>query len=312
MLQAVYCFLCCAQSTAPSPGQTQQGASQTAQLLASYEGQDVSSIEIAGHPELSVSQFASSLAQQSGKPFSQKDVNATAAALKSNGQFKEVRIQVEPEANGLRVLFILEPAVYIGIFQFPGASRFTYSRLVQIANYPSDTPFNQADIEQARQNLILFLRQQGYFQAQVQQELSTDSEHAIANVIFHTDLARQAKFGDIVIEGAPPEQTEHLRHGLTTLLARARGAAVRVGRTYNRSSLNKATQYLQTQLQKKDFLGAQVALSGAEYHADTNRADIHFKVTPGVLTHVEIEGAHLWSWTRKLLLPVYQGVGVDD
>jgi outer membrane protein assembly factor BamA len=312
MLQAVYCFLCCAQSTAPSPGQTQQGASQTAQLLASYEGQNVSSVEIAGHPELSVSQFASSLAQQSGKPFSQKDVNATAAALKSNGQFKEVRIQVEPEANGLRVLFILEPAVYIGIFQFPGASRFTYSRLVQIANYPSDTPFNQADIEQARQNLILFFRQQGYFQAQVQQELSTDSEHAIANVIFHTDLARQAKFGDIVIEGAPPEQTEHLRHGLTTLLARARGAAVRVGRTYNRSSLNKATQYLQTQLQKKDFLGAQVALSGAEYHADSNRADIHFKVTPGVLTHVEIEGAHLWSWTRKSLLPVYQGVGVDD
>ncbi len=167
MLQAVYCFLCYAQGSAPPPGQTQQGASQAAQILASYEGQNVSSVEIAGHPELNVSQFSSSLAQKSGTPFSQKDVNATASALKSNGKFTEVRVQVEPEGNGLRVLFILEPAVYIGIFRFPGAARFTYSRLVQIANYPSDTPFNQADIEQARQNLLLFFRQQGYFQAQV-------------------------------------------------------------------------------------------------------------------------------------------------
>ena len=26
---------------------------------------------------------------------------------------------------------------------------------------------------------------------------------------------------------------------------------------------------------------------------------------------MEVKGAHLWSWTRKSLLPVYQGVGVD-
>jgi outer membrane protein insertion porin family len=284
----------------------------TARILASYEGQNVSSVQIAGHPELSLSDFASSVVQQSGKPFSQKDVNDSATALKSNGKFNEVRIQVEPEANGLRVLFILEPAVYIGIFQFPGASRFTYSRLVQIADYPPETPFNRADIERARQNLILFYQQQGYFQAQVHEEIITDSEHAIANVIFHTDLARKAQFGDIVIEGAPPEQMDRLKHGLTTFLARARGAAVRHGKPYNRSSLNKATLYLQTQLQKQGFRGAQAELSGAEYHADTNRADIHFKVTPGVPTHVQIEGAHLWSWTRKSLLPVYQGVGVDD
>jgi outer membrane protein assembly factor BamA len=30
------------------------------------------------------------------------------------------------------------------------------------------------------------------------------------------------------------------------------------------------------------------------------------------LTHVTIEGTHFWSWTRKSLLPVYQGIGVDQ
>jgi hypothetical protein len=65
-------------------------------------------------------------------------------------------------------------------------------------------------------------------------------------------------------------------------------------------------------LQKQGFLGAQVKLTGAQYHANTNRADIHFNVDPGASTAVAIEGAHVWSWTRKSLLPVYQGIGVDE
>src|SRR5580704_4898937 len=31
----------------------------------------------------------------------------------------------------------------------------------------------------------------------------------------------------------------------------------------------------------------------------------------GPIINVEVKGAHLWSWSRKSLLPVYQGVGVD-
>jgi outer membrane protein assembly factor BamA len=89
-------------------------------------------------------------------------------------------------------------------------------------------------------------------------------------------------------------------------------AAIRPGKTYHHATVNKATQYLQSSLAKKGYLGAQVKLSGAEYQAATNRADIHFKVDPGDITQGQIEGAHLWSWTRKSLLPIYQGVGVDD
>ena len=68
----------------------------------------------------------------------------------------------------------------------------------------------------------------------------------------------------------------------------------------------------ESRLQKDGFLAAQVKLEGAEYHADTNRADIHFSVNPGAKTHVLIAGAHLWPWTKKALLPEYQGVGVDE
>ena len=282
------------------------------QILASYEGQAVTTVDIAGRPGLKVSDFSSILAQQSDQPFDTQKVKSAAAALRAAGNFQGIRVQVDPEANGLRVLFVVEPAAYYGIFEFPGAERFTYSRLMQVANYESQSPYSATEIEHDRQLLTTFFQQSGYFQAQVSTELQIDSKHGIVNVIFHSDLGRKAKFGDIDIAGLPPAKSADLQHRLTTLLARVHGAAVRNGKAYNLSTLNKATNYIQSSLQKEGLLSAQVKLEGAEYHADTNHADIHFSVKAGAKTQVQIAGAHLWQWTKKTLLPEYQGVGVDE
>ena len=94
-------------------------------------------------------------------------------------------------------------------------------------------------------------------------------------------------------------------------MARLHGAAIRPGKRYRRAALTKAKNRLESHLQKNGYLAAQVKLSGAEYDANTNRANIHFNADPGSKTKVEISGAHLWPWTKKTLLPVYQGVGVD-
>ncbi len=257
-------------------------------------------------------QFASNFAQKAGQTFDQEKVNATAAALKAAGKFQNVRIQVDPEAEGLRVLFVLEPADYYGIFQFPGAERFAYSHLVQVANFSTQTPYNAAEVERDRQALLRFFQQTGYFKAQVTTELNRDTQHGIVNVVFRSDLGKKARFGVIDIAGLPPSEAADLRRRLTAQLTRLRGAAIRPDKSYNFSILTKATTYIQSRMEKEGFLAAQVKLTGAEYHADTNRADIHFNVSAGAKTHVQIAGAHLWPWTKKDLLPEYQGVGVDD
>jgi outer membrane protein assembly factor BamA len=282
------------------------------QILDSYEGQPVTTVEIAGRPDLKVDQFAANLAQQTGQSFDKQKVESTAAALKTAGKFQNVRVLVDPEANGLRVLFVIEPAVYYGMFQFPGAERFPYSRLVQVANYTSQAPYNATEVEQDRRSLVRFYQETGYFQAQVTTQLQIDAQHQIVNVLFHADLGRKAKFGIIDIAGLPVPDASDLQRHLTSLLARARGAAIHNGKSYNRSTLNKASNYIQSRLAKEGFLAAQVKLQGVEYHADTNRADVHFSVNPGAKTHLEIAGAHLFPWTQKTLLPEYQGVGVDE
>ena len=281
------------------------------QMLSSYEGQTVSTIEVGGRPDVNDAQFSSVFAQKAGEPFAKAKVEQTAASIRATGKFKEVRIQVDPEANGVRVLFILEPADYFGTFNFPGGQQFPYSRLIQVANYPTQTPYSAGEVEKDRQSLFNFYRQEGYFQAEVTSSVQVDAAHGITNIEFPAKLGRRAKFGEVEIAGLPDDEQQQLQKSLRSLLARARTAAIRPGKTYHHSTLLKASQYLQSELQKKGLLGAQVTLAGAEYHADTNRADIHFNVKPGPKIRVDIEGAHLWSWTRKSLLPMYQGVPAD-
>ncbi|HET9100910.1 MAG TPA: POTRA domain-containing protein, partial [Acidobacteriaceae bacterium] len=279
--------------------------------MPSYEGQKVTAIEIAGQPNLRTSQFASSFSEQAGEPFSMEKLKATIANLKRTGGFKTVRLQVSPEADGVRVLMVLEPAYYFGIYQFPGAQRFAYSRLIQVTNYPPEAPYNADDIRQSTNKLIAFFQQEGYFLATVKPETHIDTTHRLVDVIFNVTLNRRSKFGQIDIVGTTPQQSAKLRHDLLTLWARLRGAAIRPGKNYRRKTLTNASRYLQKQLVKQGYLNAHVKLSGAEYIAGSNRANIHFHVHTGPVIHVKIEGAHLWSWKRKSLLPVYQGVGVD-
>jgi outer membrane protein insertion porin family len=296
---------------AEQPAQQPKTAPATQSILYSYEGQNVTSIEIAGRPDLDPARFIPLFPQHPGQPFSREKIEQSIDALKHAGKFSEVQLQIEPEATGVRLLLIVEPAIWFGLFEFPGAERFPYSKLVQIANYPPQAPYNAGDIQRDGDALLHFFEQEGYFQAEVRPQVKLDTEHNVANVRFLVSLKQHAKFGAIAIANTTPQQAAAMSDSLQGVAARVRGAAIRPGKNYRRATVTNAQKYLQRRLEKQGKLAAQVKPEGAAYTAETNRADIHFDVTEGPTTHVQVKGAHLWSWTKKSLLPIYQGVGVD-
>ena len=83
------------------------------------------------------------------------------------------------------------------------------------------------------------------------------------------------------------------------------------GKPYSLKRVQSATQYLESQLIAHDYLGSRVQLVGGEYDPETNRANIHFDVTPGEKAHVDVLGAHVWGRTKRKLLPIYQIAGLD-
>jgi outer membrane protein insertion porin family len=302
-------LLCTTLLVGAHPAQEPESPIKRIELL-SYEGQKVSSVELAGQPDLNTDELLPTLALRDGDEFSIPKIEQTVASLQRMGKFTDVQLDLRPEQDGVRVIFVLQPAIYFGMYQFPGAQKFPYARLIQVSNYVQQEPYSNLDIQRAQQSLLTFLRRNGYFKAEVKPEVKVDKANGLANIDFNVTLNKLADFGDIVIKGAGEEEAAHLKASLRGIRARMKVAAIREGKNYSLNTLENAVDYLESHLQKENHLGAMVKLIGAEYNAETNRANIIFDVRSGPVVHAYVEGAHLWPWTRHKLLPVYQQNGL--
>ncbi|HUI84164.1 MAG TPA: POTRA domain-containing protein, partial [Candidatus Binatia bacterium] len=151
--------------------------------LSSYIGQNVSSTGIAGRPDTTFDSVQELIAVKPGRPLTQGDVDSSVARLKQHPGVNEVGLDLQPSADGVRVRFILEPALYVGMYRFPGAlNEFSYTRLLQVANYNAQMPYSATDVTHAEDALVQFYRQQGYFRAEVRSQLEEDPEHGLVNV----------------------------------------------------------------------------------------------------------------------------------
>jgi len=114
---------------------------------ASYEGENVSAVALIANPHRDLAPLLPLITQKAGTPYSSVAITNTAKALKDAGNFADVHVSVEPEVTGLRINFLLEPAFYVGIVDFPGAGKyFSYTRLLQVVNLPDEAPYDPSRI----------------------------------------------------------------------------------------------------------------------------------------------------------------------
>ncbi|HXO37854.1 MAG TPA: POTRA domain-containing protein, partial [Candidatus Acidoferrum sp.] len=285
---------------------------EAASSAVSYEGQRVSSVQLAGQPDGIPRKLRALIAQPINAPYDQAKIDETVAALKKAGGFKDVEVQVTPAAEGVHVVFVLKPAYYFGVYTFPKAEKvYSYTRLLQAANYSKQEPFTQEKVEEAESSLLEFFHRTGFFLATVEPKMQTDEKHGVVNVEYDINLKKRAKFGDVILAGVSAEQTRRLNASLRSIRARIKGAYIKPGKAYSLKKLTAATAFLQQQLGNQHFLAGRVKLVSTLYNAENNRTDIKYDVTEGPKIEIKLAGAHVWGRTQKKLIPMYQENAVD-
>src|SRR5215471_13107862 len=102
--------------------------------VSSYVGQNVSSVEVAGRPDVTYDTVQGMIALKPNQPLTEQAVNASVNALKASPGVTDVRVNLQPSADGVQVEFVLRPAMYVGMYQFPGGlNEYSYTRLLQVA-----------------------------------------------------------------------------------------------------------------------------------------------------------------------------------
>jgi outer membrane protein insertion porin family len=284
----------------------------------SYEGQKVAAVDLVANPKISIESLRPLVQQKTDEPYSDSKVGSTISALRRTGRFSNVEVDVKPDPGGLHVTFTLEPALYFGVFDFPGALRgFSYTRLLQVVDIPKQTPYKQEVVAKARENLLSFFNSAGYFQAQVQPEPQFDEIHMLANVVFQINLGKRAKVGKVEVHGAEPAEANRLLRATRSLRARARGASLKPGQSYTPKRIESVLALMKRDLASHHHLASKLHLDPSLYHQETNHVDIVIGARPGPIVKVRVMGAKL-SWLpflrgrqMKTLIPIFSEGTID-
>ena len=283
-----------------------------------YNGQNVGAIDLIGNPHRDMEPLRPLVVQKAGQPYSQEQVQASIAALEHTGQFPKVEVDVVPDPAGLRLNFLLEPAYYIGLVSFPGAEKsFSYTRLLQVVNLPDEDPYDKARIVIAQDLLQEFLRHNGYFQAAIQTDSTIDDAHQLVHLRFAVTMGKQARVGKVAVEGPGASESTRLQQSMSSLRARLTGAFLKSGKTYTPARISSATALLKRTLANQHRLASKVQENPPQYHPETNRVDVSFKVEMGPVVTVHMTGARLSllpflsGRTTKKLIPIYSEGVID-
>ena len=282
----------------------------------SYDGQNVSAISLIANPHRDLDSFFPLLSQHAREPYSQAKVDADITALQHAGNFADVQVNVVSDVTGLRVQFLLEPAYYLGMVGFPGAS-FTYTRLLQVADLPEDAPFDLSRVPVADNALREFLRQNGYFQSEVQSQIAIDDSHRIVNVSFNIVMGKRAQISAVSIEGPDDPLKARLLGSMRSLRARLSNGVLKPGKTYTRERIRTATNLMKGSLTGQHRLASSIKENPPKYDPQTNRVEVSFQVKVGPLVTIRTEGAKLslipYAGKRQMkkLVPIFSEGTVD-
>ncbi len=246
-------------------------------------------------------------------PIFQRGYPRVCGGAPGDGKFTRVSVEVNPEAEGLRVTFILEPAFYIGMIDFPGGTKvFSFQRLLQVVNYPPQEPYQSDRVAQGEKELKRFLAREGYFTAQVKAETRLDQPRQVADLVYNVTLGPRARIGKIEIIGPDEAEVKELKGALRSIRARLHGANLKEGKPYDSDHLQAATRFLQDFLGKQNHLAARVRMSQPTYDPASNRAGLRWRVTLGPEVLISVEGAKISGRTLRTLVPIYEENSFDQ
>jgi outer membrane protein insertion porin family len=284
-----------------------------------YEGQRISAVSLIANPHRNLEALYPLVGEISGQPYSQAKISAAAAALQSTGDFPNVEVSVVPEVAGLRVEFLLEPAYYIGVVEFPGAAKFfSYTQLLQSAGLADEDPYDASQIPVAEAGLREFLRKNGYFQSEVRGEPVIDDNHQLVNVSFVIVMGRRARISTVSIEGPEEGEKLHLLRAIHSLRARLSRGLLKTGEPYTRERLTAATALMKRALKGQNRLAGSVQESPPKYDPQKNCVAVSFRVEVGPVVTIRVAGAKLAripflaSRQLKKLIPIYSESTVDQ
>jgi outer membrane protein insertion porin family len=267
------------------------------------EGRRVAEVRVVDEAGKTVSEKVPPLPMEEGKPFDYAAERGSLRALYRMGDYSDIRVTAAPEADGLRVDFIVRRNFYYNVVRVEGLKAPpTAPAGIAALRLGLGEPFRESGFHEAIERLRETLRDDGLYQAKITWTLNRHEDTRQMDVTVTVDPGPRARVGDIAMTNKTPYPDRQILHR----------AKISSKNNLTAALLSRASQKLKKFLVDQGYLGGGVVISRGNYDPRSNRVPLHFAVTAGPRVQIEISGARLSKSARRKLLPMYAEGAVDE
>ena len=243
-----------------------------------------------------------SLAVKLGEPLRGEAVAASIRTLYQKGNFADVRAEMFPLPDGIRLDFLVRENLFInqvlirGLKPPPTEASAAASMQLSLGQ-----TYRAADVAEGLERLKETLREEGLYQAKVTANRIPHPETHQLDVVVQVDPGPRARLGTIQLLN----NSEFSDATLLRLFRLKPGSELTTART--QAGIGRIRKFLE----KKGHLSTRVSLRRGDWVEATNLLPLTLEVTEGPQVRVVVEGAKFSRGDLKRLIPIYQEGAVD-
>jgi outer membrane protein assembly factor BamA len=220
---------------------------------------------------------------QPGDTLTVNNVRASLRRLYDSGLYDTIQVQgLRQSDGGVIVIFAGRPRLFIGRMQIFGIKNDRLqAQLAGSARLQPGTRYTQRKLSASQASIEQALTDNGFYEAKIERREQLDAPNSQVNVIYNIDPGRQAKVGNVKVDGTPGMSLEQFR----------KTSKLNAGSKVNQQTVSRALRRLRKYYDKKQRWAGAVTLETKQYHPETNQLDYSFLAKEGPLVKVQVAGA---------------------
>jgi len=230
-----------------------------------------------------------------------ENLRASIQALYDTGHYSYVEVDAtSASAGAVSLTFRVRHNYYFSTFRVEPDNLLDES-LSSHFRLPIGEKYTPSEVDRLVQETTELFRSQGYFQATVTPEYTTDDKNHLIAVTFKVTAGPRARIGTIEITGGEETFTrEELLHAFD----------VKKGDDFSGSEIEKGLSKIREEFTDLRFLNTRVTTERV-YNAATNMVDLKINVRPGQFALVQTRGFDISKKRLNDLVPIFEEAAVD-
>ena len=276
-----------------------------------YEGRTVVSLEFEPEDQpLAKADLAKRVPLHAGSPFHEQDLRIALENLYSSGRYADLAVDAREEGAGVALRFMTERAYFVGRIQVLGVKQPpNEGQLLSAAKLRTGHLYSAAEKNHAIESLQTLLRQNGFYNADVQAEVDYEPEWEEAHVTFNINPGKRAKLDRPSIQGNVQLSTAAIVRD--TRWKRLYGFPGMGWQPVTDGRIRSGLDNVRRSYEKRSLLQSKVTLSRLGYHEDTNTVEPYIDIKEGPRVAVRVDGAHIGQSKLIELVPMFQEHAID-